>query len=131
MGYREFRSKSSSKAGAEETTQHRERFRSRVSPGNRNRAYGGSFTNTGGKKRPRLNTTLPVETLRKLDALATEYRLQRNEAITLALETIAGVNASPEAASRFAELADAWRGFDKSSFQLSGKPACRSDEPPS
>jgi hypothetical protein len=113
MGYGDFRPKPSSKAGAEGATQYRERFQSRISAGNRNRAYGGTFTNTGGEKRPRLNTTLPEATLIHLDRLASEHRLQRNEVLALALETIAGMRASPEATSRFTELAKAWRGFGK------------------
>lgn len=111
MAYGDSISMPSSKTASAEATALRQRFRSSVAPGNRNRSYGGSFASTGGGKRPRLNTTLPVETLRQLDALAIENRLQRNEVITLALETIVGVNASPEALSRFSELAGGWPGF--------------------
>lgn len=131
MGYHSYRSLPSSKTAEVKETRDKEQFRSRVPAGNRNRTYQGMFVSTGGEKRPRISTTLPVETLNQLDHLASKHRLQRNEVLTLALESIAGDYALPEACSRFAEMVQAWRGFDKGFYRLIETSRCGSDLPQS
>jgi hypothetical protein len=90
---------------------YRRKRASRIPAGNR-ASRGGLWAGTGGADRPRLNTTLPVETLEQLDALALANDLQRNEVLTLALAVLAHPeHAHPQAGRRFRELAAAWEGF--------------------
>jgi hypothetical protein len=92
---------------------YRRKHASRVPGGNRP-GKGGTLTSTGGIDRPRLSTTLPVETLEQLDTLALAHDLQRNEVLTLALAALAHPeHAHPQAAKRFRELAAAWEGFSQ------------------
>jgi hypothetical protein len=92
-------------------TDYRRKRASRIPAGNR-ASKGGLWVGTGGADRPRLTTTLPVETLDQLDALAERHQLQRNEVLTLALAVLAHpVHAHPQAALRFQGLAAAWEGF--------------------
>lgn len=90
---------------------YRRKRTSRIPAGNRH-SSGGQFAGSGGADRPRLTTTLPVEALDQLDALALEHQLQRNEVLTLALAVLAHpVHGLPEARAQFQELAMAWSGF--------------------
>lgn len=90
---------------------YRRKRASRVPGGNR-RIKGSQFASTGGADRPRLSTTLPVEALEQLDALALAHDLQRNEVLTLALAAIAHpTHGLPAARARFNALAAAWEGF--------------------
>jgi hypothetical protein len=92
---------------------YRRKRASRIPGGNR-ASKGGCWASTGGADRPRLTTTLPVETLEQLDTLALAHDLQRNEVLTLALATLAHPeHAHPQAAKRFRELAAAWEGFSQ------------------
>lgn len=90
---------------------YRRKRASKVSGGNR-RVKGSQFASTGGADRPRLSTTLPLEALEQLDALALAHELQRNEVLTLALAVVAHpAHGLPAARDRFSELAAAWEGF--------------------
>jgi hypothetical protein len=90
---------------------YRRKRASKVSGGNR-RVKGSQFASTGGADRPRLSTTLPLEALEQLDALALAHELQRNEVLTLALAAIAHpTHGLPAARDRFSALAAAWEGF--------------------
>lgn len=109
---------------------HRDSFHSIVGDGNRVR-YGSRFAPSGGKDRPRLNTTLPPQTLEAIDTLAAAHGLQRNEVLTLALATIAGPCSDPAAAAHFAALAAAWEGFAKGvQAPADGRPRMPSHRPP-
>lgn len=86
---------------------YRRKRASKVPRSNR-RVKGSRFAKTGGADRPRLSTTLPLEALEQLDALAPAHELQRNEVLTLALATIAHPTHWPPAArDRFNALAAA------------------------
>lgn len=107
---------------------YRRKRASKVSGGNR-RVKGSQFTSTGGADRPRLSTTLPLEALEQLDALALAHELQRNEVLTLALAVVAHpVHGLGSATLRFSELAAAWEGFS-TGVQPPAAPAARSTRP--
>lgn len=97
--------------GRSSQTDYRKKRPSKIPSGNR-RTRGSLFAGSGGAERPRLNTTLPLEALEQLDALALAHDLQRNEVITLALATIADpLRGLAEAGQHFSALAEAWEGF--------------------
>jgi len=109
---------------------YRRRRASKVPAGNR-ASKGGLWASTGGADRPRLSTTLPVETLDQLDALAERHQLQRNEVLTLALAVLAHPeHAHPQAAKRFQELAAAWEGFAAGVQAPAAKPVRTGDTRP-
>ncbi len=109
---------------------YRRRRASKVPAGNR-ASKGGLWASTGGADRPRLSTTLPVETLDQLDALAERHQLQRNEVLTLSLAVLAHPeHAHPQAAKRFQELAAAWEGFAAGVQAPAAKPVRTGDTRP-